>query len=106
MSAHVVNNCSMSDFDIAQKKNSHNRRDVGLVFKISFIINCTGDTLRWCLNKLFFEHMQVWPVTKMEIPIVYDDAVGAVIRKLGVTINKFLMFFHPFNNNPDRMYPS
>jgi hypothetical protein len=90
----------MPDFDIAQKKNSHDCREVGLVFKLSFIINKHGDTLRWCLNNLF-EHMQVWPAAKMEVPMVYDDNVVVVICKLGVAIYKFLMYFHPFNNNPD-----
>ena len=105
LSSRVVNNCSMPDFDIAQKKNSHNRREVGLVFKLSFITNKQGDTLRWCLNNLF-EHMQVWPAAKIEVPMVYDYDVGVVICKLGVAIYEFLMYFHPFNNNPDRMYPS
>ncbi len=105
LSSRVVNNCSMPDFDIAQKKNSHNRREVGLVFKLSFITNKQGHTLRWCSNNLF-EHMQVWPAAKMEVPMVYDDDVGVVICKLGVAIYEFLMYFHPFNNNPDRMYHS
>jgi hypothetical protein len=41
----------------------------------------------------------------MELPRIYDDIVGDVIRKLGHAINEFLMYFHPFNINPDRMYP-
>ena len=38
LSSHVVNNCSLPDFDIAQKKNLHHHREVELVFKLSFII--------------------------------------------------------------------
>ena len=104
LSSHVVNNCSMPDFDIAQKKNLLDRREVGLVFKLCFVTNNTGDSLRWFSNNVF-EHMHVWPAAKMELPMIYDDTVGGVIHKLGVAINEFLMYFHPFNINPDRMYP-
>ncbi len=78
LSSHVVNNCTTPDFDIAQKENLHDRREVGLVFKLSFVTNNTGDTWRWCSN-YDFEHMQVWPAANMELAMIYDDDVGGVI---------------------------
>ncbi len=99
----LINSCAMPDFHIEHKQDM-----LGLVFKLSFLMDeGAEDKLKWCPKSptCVYQCTKVWPLLKMDIPLIYNDNVDGAINSLGRAIYEFLMYFQPFNRNLEQLYP-
>ena len=104
LSERIVNNCEMPDFSITKKRNNNVMAHLGLVFKLKTITD-DGKIDEWSPCRIF-ESMPVWPISKLDMPMTFDEQMNNVIQSLGTAVYQFLMYFQPFNEANDRFYPA